>query len=206
MTSDIKTTRGARCTAGGFRGCWSSVDAQNHGGGLVLFREVNIKGVVLPEKVVDKNTREALTRWNSCRGLTTAVAESHSIRVRRLTNYDKHWTGIGQCCDSKSSVPETLLHGIIKRLSQIKYPMCERSQINLLYYQSQFRNNSSSNCCKPTFEPAKIDRWSRQPVGPNCMGRPSNFLTALEAVTCQFQQSTPSNRKYTTFIRMRHLK
>ena len=119
---------------------------------LVLFRAVDIKGVVLPEKVVDKNTREALTHWISCRGLTTAVAESHSILVRRLTNYDKHWTGIGhcQCCDSESSVPETLLHGIIKRLSQINYPMCERSQINLLYYQSQFRNNSSSNCCKPT--------------------------------------------------------
>ena len=33
---------------------------------LVLFREVDIKGVVLPEKVVDKNTREALTRWISC--------------------------------------------------------------------------------------------------------------------------------------------
>ena len=135
MTSDIKPTRGTRCTAGGFRGCWPSVDAQNHGGGLVLFRAVDIKGVVLPEKVVDKNTREALTHWISCRGLTTALAESHSILVRRLTNYDKHWTGIGQCCDS-----ESLVHGIIKRLSQIKYPMCERSQINLLYYQSQFRN------------------------------------------------------------------
>ena len=33
---------------------------------LVLFREVDIKGVVLPEKMVDKNTREALTRWISC--------------------------------------------------------------------------------------------------------------------------------------------
>ena len=32
---------------------------------LILFREVDIKGVVLPEKVVDKNTREALTRWIS---------------------------------------------------------------------------------------------------------------------------------------------
>ena len=68
MTSDIKTTRGARCTAGGFRGCWSSVDGQNHGGGLVLFRAVDIKGVVLPEKVVDKSTWEALTHWISCRG------------------------------------------------------------------------------------------------------------------------------------------
>ena len=28
---------------------------------LVLLREVDIKGVVLPKKVVDKNTREALT-------------------------------------------------------------------------------------------------------------------------------------------------
>ena len=52
---------------------------------LVLFREVDIKGAVLPEKVIYKNTREALTRWNiSWRGLTTAVARSHSILVRRL--------------------------------------------------------------------------------------------------------------------------
>ena len=29
---------------------------------LVLFREVDIKGVVLPEKVVHKNTREAQTK------------------------------------------------------------------------------------------------------------------------------------------------
>ena len=48
---------------------------------LVLFREVDIKGAVLPEKVVDKNTRKALIHWNSCRGLTTAVADSHSILV-----------------------------------------------------------------------------------------------------------------------------
>ena len=142
MTSRIKTTRGARYTAGGFRGCWSSVDAQNHGGGVSLFREVNINGAVLPEKVVDKSTREALTRWISCRGLTTSVAESHSILVRRLLTMIN--TGIGQRCDSDSSVPEMtglkgcLLHGI-KRLSQIKYPMCQRSQISLLY-QSQLRN------------------------------------------------------------------
>ena len=57
MTSRIKTTRGARCTAGGFRGCWSSVDAQNHGVGVSLFREVDIKGAVLPEKVLDKNNQ-----------------------------------------------------------------------------------------------------------------------------------------------------
>ena len=31
------------------------------------------------------------------------------------------------------------------------------------------------------------------------MGRPSNFLTALEVLTCQFQQSTPSNRKYRAY-------
>ena len=129
-----------------------------------MFREVDIKGAVLPEKVVDKSTREALTRLISCRSLTTSVAESHSILVRRLLTMIN--TGIGQRCDS---VPETtclkgcLLHGI-KRLSQIKYPMCQRSQINLLY-QSQLRNNSSSNCCKPTHgEPAKIDRCSRQLV------------------------------------------
>ena len=48
----IKTTRGARCTAGGFR----------------------VAGRLLTRK-----TREALTRWISCRGLTTSVAESHSI-------------------------------------------------------------------------------------------------------------------------------
>ena len=50
---------------------------------LVLFLEGDIKGAVLPEKVVDKNTKEALRRWISCRGLTTTVAESHSILVRR---------------------------------------------------------------------------------------------------------------------------
>ena len=89
-------------------------------------------------------------------------------------------TGIGQRCDSESLVSETtsvkgcLLHGIIKRISQIKYPMCQRSQINLLY-QSQFRNNSSSNCCKPTFKPAKIDRCSRQPVGLTAWGAPVTF-------------------------------
>ncbi len=97
MTSRIKTTRGARCTAGGFRGCWPSVDAQNHGGGVSLFREVDIKGAVLPERVVDKNTREALTCWISCRGLTTAVAQSHSILVRRLLTMIN--TGIGQSCN-----------------------------------------------------------------------------------------------------------
>ena len=40
---------------------------------LVLFCEVVYKGAVLSEKVIDKNTRETLTRWISCRGLTTAV-------------------------------------------------------------------------------------------------------------------------------------
>ena len=53
---------------------------------LVLFCEVHVKGAALPEKVVDKNTREELRRWISCRGLTTGVtvAESHSVHVRRL--------------------------------------------------------------------------------------------------------------------------
>ena len=168
---------------------------------LVLFREVDIKGAVLPEKVVDKNIREALTRWISCRGLTTAVAASNSIclLVRRLLTMLN--TGIGTRCDSESLVQETtgLLHDIIKRLSQIKYPMCQRSQINLLY-QIQFRNNSSSNCCKPT-------HLNRQKLidAPE-LGHPSKCLSALEAVDCQFQQSTPSNRKYTTCIRMRHVK
>ena len=55
-------------------------------------------------------------------------------------------TGIGQRYNSDTS--GCLLHGI-KRLSQIKYPMCQRSQISVLY-PSQLRDNSSSNCCKPT--------------------------------------------------------
>ena len=36
---------------------------------LVLFLEVDIKCADLQEKVVDKNTREALRRWISCRCL-----------------------------------------------------------------------------------------------------------------------------------------
>ena len=65
---------------------------------LVLFREIDIKGAVLPEiDVVDKNPREALTRWISCRGLTTAVTQSHSILVRRLLTMIN--TGIGQSCN-----------------------------------------------------------------------------------------------------------
>ena len=126
------------------------------------------------------------------------------ILVRRLLTMII--TGIGQPCDSESSVPETtglkdcLLHGIVKRLSQIKYPMYQRSQINLLY-QSRFRNNSSSSCCKPTHT-NRQKSMMMLPTASNCMGRPSNFLTALEAVTCQFQQYMPSNRKYTTFIRI----
>ena len=51
---------------------------------VVLFREVDIKGAILPEEVVDKNPRKALRRWISCRGLTTTVAESYSTFVRRL--------------------------------------------------------------------------------------------------------------------------
>ena len=51
---------------------------------FLLFREVNIKGAALPEKVVDENTKEELRRWISCRCLTTTVAESHSILVRKL--------------------------------------------------------------------------------------------------------------------------
>ena len=37
---------------------------------LVLFREVDIIDAVLPEKVIDMNTSEALRRWISYRGLT----------------------------------------------------------------------------------------------------------------------------------------
>ena len=52
---------------------------------LVLFRDVDVKWAALPEKMVDKNTREELRRWISCRGLTTTVAETvaerHSILV-----------------------------------------------------------------------------------------------------------------------------
>ena len=72
---------------------------------LVLFREVDIKEAVLPEKVVDKNIRETLTGWISCGGLTTEVAESHSIRhsyegyAGLLTMMN---TGIGQRYDSVS--------------------------------------------------------------------------------------------------------
>ena len=89
MTSRIKRTRGARCTAGGFRGCWPSFDAQTHGGGVSLFREVDIKGAVLPEKVVDKSTREALTRWISCRCFSSGESLDACTKV---TNYDKHRT------------------------------------------------------------------------------------------------------------------
>ena len=61
---------------------------------LVLFREVDVKEAVLPEKVVDKNTIEALTRWIGCRDLTTAVVESHSMLARRLLTVIN--TDIGQ--------------------------------------------------------------------------------------------------------------
>ena len=50
---------------------------------LVLFRENDIKGAILPEKVVEKSTKDALKRWINCRGLTTTAVESHSILVRR---------------------------------------------------------------------------------------------------------------------------
>ena len=82
MISVIKTTRGARCTAGVFRVADRLLTRKTMAKAIVLFREVDIKGAVLPEKVVlvDKNKR----RWISCRGLTTAVAESHSTFVRRL--------------------------------------------------------------------------------------------------------------------------
>ena len=92
MTSRIKTTRGARCTAGGFRGCWSSVDTHNHGVGVSLFREVDIKGAVLPEKVLDKSTREALTRWISC-PCSTGESFDNCTMVTVINH------GIGQRCD-----------------------------------------------------------------------------------------------------------
>ena len=117
MTSDIKTTRGARAALREVSGVAGRLlTRKTMAKALVLFREVDIKG-----KVVDKNTREALTRWISCRVVTIAVAESHSILVRRLLTMIN--TGIRQRCDSDSSVPETtglkgcLLNDIIKRLS-----------------------------------------------------------------------------------------
>ena len=51
---------------------------------VVLFREVDVKGAVLSEKVVDNNPRRALRRWISCQDLTTTVAVSYSTFVRRL--------------------------------------------------------------------------------------------------------------------------
>ena len=50
---------------------------------LVLFSENDIKGVILPEKVVDKNITEALKHWIACRGLMTTTAESRLMLVRR---------------------------------------------------------------------------------------------------------------------------
>ena len=201
MTSRIKTTRGARCTAGGFRGCWSSADAQNHGGGVSFVSWSRYKRDYFTGKVVDKNTREALTCWISCRGLTTAVESFDTCT--KVTNYDKHWyrttLWFREFSAETTCLKGCLLNDIIKRLLRIKYPMCQRSQINLLF-QSQFRNNSSSNCCKPDIRTGT--NRSMLPTASNCIGRPSNFLAALEAASCQFQQSTPSNRKYTTFIRI----
>ena len=86
MTSDIKTTRGARAALREVSGVAGRLlTRKTMAKALVLFREVDIKG-----KVVDKNTREALTRWISCRVLTIAVAESFDT-CTKVNNYDKHW-------------------------------------------------------------------------------------------------------------------
>ena len=46
---------------------------------------------------------------------------------------------ISRRCDSEISVP------YLKAFRKIKYPKCQRNQINLLY-KSRFCNNSSSKC------------------------------------------------------------
>ena len=51
---------------------------------LFLFLEIYTKGATLSDKVVDKNTTEALKGWIACRSLTTTTTESQSILVRRL--------------------------------------------------------------------------------------------------------------------------
>ena len=138
-----------------------------------MFREVDIKGAVSPEKVVDKSTREALTRWISCRGLTTSVAESHSILVRRLLTMI--YTGIGQRCNSDSSVPETtglngcLLHGIKRlRVNEVRLACCIKVSFVMIV---------PVTAVNPHIRTGK--NRSMLPTASNCIGRPSNFLKAL---------------------------
>ena len=50
---------------------------------LVIFQERDIRGAILPEKVVDRNSVAALRRWSLCRGLSSTVADSHATLVRR---------------------------------------------------------------------------------------------------------------------------
>ena len=50
---------------------------------FVIFQERDIKGAILPEKVVDRNSVAALRRWILCRGLTSTFADSHATLVRR---------------------------------------------------------------------------------------------------------------------------
>ena len=76
MTSDIETTRGARCTMGVSGVADRLLTSITMPEALVSFPEVDIKWTV-----VDKNTWEALRRWLSCRGITTIVAESHSTII-----------------------------------------------------------------------------------------------------------------------------
>ena len=159
--------------------------------------------------MVDKNTREALTRWISCQFNQCSSGESFDT-CTKVTNYDLNTqTGIGQRCDSDSSVPETTgLKG------------CLLNDNGFRELNSQCVNEVRLTCCikvrcviivpvtavNPHIRTGK--NRSMLPTASNCMGRPSNCsrVTALEAVTCQFQQSMPSNRKYTTFIRIRHIK
>ena len=48
---------------------------------LVIFQERDIRGAILPEKVVDRNSVAALRRWILCRGLTSTVADSHAMML-----------------------------------------------------------------------------------------------------------------------------
>ena len=63
--------------------CESIAARNNMAEALVIFQESDIKGALLPEKVVGKNTTDALRRWIKCRGLTSTNSDNHSTLVRR---------------------------------------------------------------------------------------------------------------------------
>ena len=54
---------------------------------LVIFQERDIRGAILPEKVVDRNSVAALRRWILCRGLTSTVADSHATCQKVIILY-----------------------------------------------------------------------------------------------------------------------